>query len=363
MAVDHLPVMLEGQVAALSSGVLSSEEVLAIVDALYTSPLYRPDQNSFILYPARELPGFLEKNAISESDVDANPLLLALLDAGDTTVVERDSLGTCRFAPSVASTAGLAGALDQLSAQPQWTELVAAHRAAVDDTFEKVFQHRRFTGRSGSMYKYEGLGSIYWHMVAKLLLAVQEAFWRSRADGESGETQNALADAYYRIRAGLSSDKTPIQYGAFPTDPYSHSPAHMGAQQPGMTGQVKEEVLTRWGELGIRIEDGKIGFDPVLLRRRELLAEGRDWDYYAVTGQKKTLEVPSGSLAFTYCQVPIIYHLGESGSVKVLRANGGTSVYSSLRLDRETSAAVFERKGEIEVIEVTLPKGQAITRP
>jgi hypothetical protein len=363
MAVDHLPVMLEGQVAALSSGVLSSDEVLTIVDALYTSPLYRPDQDSFILYPARELASFLEKNAIPESDVVANPLLLALLEAGDTTVVERDSLGTCRFAPSVASSTSLAGALDHLSSQPQWRELVAAHRSAVDDVFEKVFQHRRFTGRSGSMYKYEGLGSIYWHMVAKLLLAVQEAFWQARTRGESMETQNALADAYYRVRAGLSSDKTPAEYGAFPTDPYSHSPSHMGAQQPGMTGQVKEEVLTRWGELGIRIEDGTIEFDPILLRRREFLAEDRQWTYYDVAARKQTLTVPSDALAFTYCQVPIIYRLGESGSVKVAKADGSVSTFSNLRLDRDTSVAVFERKGEIEVIEVTLPKGQAITRP
>ncbi len=363
MSIDHLPVMLEGQVAALSSGVLASEEVLAIIDALYESPLYRADQNSFILYPARELPSFLEKNTIPASDVDANPLLVALLEAGDTTVVDRDSLGTCRFAPSVANSASLAGALDHLSAQPQWTELVAAHRSAVDDLFEEVFQHRRFTGRSGSMYKYEGLGSIYWHMVAKLLLAVQESFWHARISGESAATQSALAEAYYRIRAGLSSDKTPAEYGAFPIDPYSHSPAHMGAQQPGMTGQVKEEVFTRWGELGVRVDDGSIEFDPVLLRRREFLTEQTNWSYYDVAAQKKTLTVPSDALAFTYCQVPITYRLGDgAGSVNVRRADGSVSTFSTMRLDKQTSAAVFERGHEVEEIEVLLPES-AITRP
>ena len=363
MAVEHLPVMLEGQVATLSSGVLSSDEVLAIVDALYESPLYRPDQNSFILYPAQELPSFLEKNAISESDVESNPLLQALIDAGDTTVVERDTLGTCRFAPSVASAPSLARALDQLSAHPEWTELVAKYRFAVKGVFEEVFQHRRFTGRSGSMYKYEGLGSIYWHMVAKLLLAVQEAFWQARTRGESADTQNALADAYYRIRAGLSSDKTPAQYGAFPTDPYSHSPSHMGAQQPGMTGQVKEEVLTRWGELGIRVAEGIIGFDPVLLRRREFLTEQADWNFVDVAGRKQALTVPSDALAFTYCQVPVVYRLGNDAAfVTITRADGTSSSLSGLSLDRETSAAVFERRGDIAAIEVTLPEA-AITRP
>ena len=40
--------------------------------------------------------------------------------------------------------------------------------------FEEVFNHKAFTGRSGTFFGYEGLGSIYWHMVSKLLLAVQE---------------------------------------------------------------------------------------------------------------------------------------------------------------------------------------------
>ena len=303
------------------------------------------------------------RNTLPGPEVDANPLLVALLKAGDTTIIEQDALGTRRFDPSITSSANLAEALDHLSAQPDWTELVAAHRSAVDDLFEEVFQHKRFTGRSGSMYKYEGLGSIYWHMVAKLLLAVQEAFWHARSMRESVETQNALGDAYYRVRAGLSSDKTPAQYGAFPADPYSHSPSHMGAQQPGMTGQVKEEVLTRWGELGIRVDNGIIEFDPVLLRRREFLTEQTDWIYYDTSGRKQTLQVPADALAFTYCQVPIIYRIGDdAGMVTVSAADGSSTTFSDLRLDTGTSAAMFERSGEIEAIEVKFPQS-TINRP
>ena len=58
---------------------------------------------------------------------------------------------------------------------------VARDRQAVLDVFEVVFDHRSFTGRSGTMYGYEGLGSVYWHMVAKLLLAVQEVTLRAAA--------------------------------------------------------------------------------------------------------------------------------------------------------------------------------------
>ena len=40
-----------------------------------------------------------------------------------------------------------------------------ADREALCGVFETVFNHRQFTGRSGAMFKYEGLGCIYWHMV------------------------------------------------------------------------------------------------------------------------------------------------------------------------------------------------------
>ncbi|MCP3998958.1 MAG: hypothetical protein GY722_28430 [bacterium] len=203
------------------------------------------------------------------------------------------------------------------------------------------------------MYKYEGLGSIYWHMVAKLLLAVQESFWSARSADEPERVQRALADAYYRIRSGLSSDKTPTEYGAFPTDPYSHSPAHMGAQQPGMTGQVKEEILTRWGELGLRVAGGQLSFDPILLRSGEFLQEGTAWSYYDITGAQQTIDLPPQSLGFTYCQVPIIYKLGDPGII-VTRVDGSQDRVSGATLDHETSDAVFRRLGTVARIEVSL---------
>ena len=54
-----------------------------------------------------------------------------------------------------------------------------------------------------------------------------------------------------------------------------------GAKQPGMTGQVKEEILTRFGELGVRVEEGAIVFEPALLRQHGELryrpAEAERW--------------------------------------------------------------------------------------
>ena len=110
------------------------------------------------------------------------------------------------------------------------------------------------------MFGFEGLGSIYWHMVSKLLLAIQENFFAARDSGTDEETCSRLGALYYAVRDGIGFNKTPSEYGAFPMDPYSHTPKHAGAQQPGMTGQVKEEVLSRFGELGVRVRERHSAF-------------------------------------------------------------------------------------------------------
>jgi hypothetical protein len=80
----------------------------------------------------------------------------------------------------------------------------------------------------------------------------------------------ALIAHYRRVREGLGYRKSAADWGAFPADPYSDTPGEGGAQQPGMTGQVKEEILTRWGELGLRVKRGRVHFDPILLDEAEL---------------------------------------------------------------------------------------------
>ena len=137
--------------------------------------------------------------------------------------------------------------------------------------YESVFNHHAFTGRSGTFYKYEGLGCIYWHMVSKLLLAVGENIAKIQSD-QRQEISDILARQkahYYAIREGIGSHKTPQEYGSFPFDPYSHTPSMAGAQQPGMTGQVKEDIISRWFELGISEHDGQVSFRPTMLTEKD----------------------------------------------------------------------------------------------
>jgi hypothetical protein len=223
--------------------------------------------------------------------------------------------------------------------------------------FEAVFNHTSFTGRSGAMYGFEGLGCIYWHMVSKLLLAAQEITLRAADEGTPAPIFEALAMMYHRIRRGLGFEKSAAEYGAFPTDPYSHTPPHAGAQQPGMTGQVKEEILTRFGELGVRVDNGTIAFRPVLLTRRDFRRDAGTYRFYDLRGELQSVDVPANGLAFSFCQVPIVYELTKDESwIRVADNDGALSDLPGDRLDSGHSQTLFDRRGGISRIDVGVPE-------
>jgi hypothetical protein len=360
VGIDPLYLMLEGQVAALSSGAIDPQAAAELVESLFESDIYRADQRSFMLYPDRPLPGFLEKNRIPAGAAERVVLLQRMLAAGDDRIVTRDGDGHHRFNADFRNVGDLELTLDALSAD--YGADVEASREAVRALYESVFRHREFTGRSGSMFGFEGLGCIYWHMVSKLLLAVQEHFYASLDSGSAPEICDRLGALYYRVRDGIGFNKTPAEYGAFPTDPYSHTPGHGGAQQPGMTGQVKEEVLTRFGELGLRVAAGVVHFMPGLLRAREFTTAARPFRFLDVHGQWQSLTVPAAGLAYTWCQVPIVYRLRAAGrpTVTVEREDGSVEAWPQLQLSAELSAELFRRSGRIRKITLELTEDQLL---
>jgi hypothetical protein len=343
-AIEHLQEMLEGQVAVLGSGALTPEEGADLLDRLRASDLYRSDQNGYTLYPDTPLPGFLEKNVIPEDLATKNAFLRAELEAGRTDFIERDLYGRLHFNGRFRNAAEFRAALEQLEDPDE---------AAIDaacTVFETVFEHRRFTGRSGSMHKYEGLGCIYWHMNSKLLLAVGE-FLSHRP--EDPNVRARLAAHYAEIRAGLGVGKSPAEYGAFPTDPYSHTPRFAGVQQPGMTGQVKEDVISRFGELGVRVRNGEVRFEPTYLKQAEFDPQDAEWKYATALGEARA-ELEPGSLAFLLCGIPVVYRLADAARIRVHGPAGASDWQAGSRLGPEWSAALFRRDGSIQKIEVEI---------
>ncbi|MFZ1290654.1 MAG: hypothetical protein WAR79_11225, partial [Melioribacteraceae bacterium] len=270
LKISYLSEMLEGQVAVLSSEQLTATESLQLLDALEQSSLYRKDQNSYILYPNKNLKGFLERNNIPAVSVGESQLLQKLVADNNVQIIEKDIKGGFHFNGNFINSGDLDAALDNLN-EIEYKTLAATEKRLILKIFEDVFNHKEFTGRSGTFYAFEGLGSIYWHMVSKLSLAVQETCLRAIKENADIETIDRLVKHYYDVNDGIGVHKSPQVYGAFPFTPYSHTPMHKGAQQPGMTGQVKEDILTRIGELGVKMKDGKLVFEPHLLSKNEFL--------------------------------------------------------------------------------------------
>ncbi len=349
--VGHLYEMLEGQVAILSSGLLSGDESLALLESLRHSALYRADQHSYILYPDKTLPGFLAKNSLSPEQLRGLRLPAALAEAQEKSIFVRDLDGVYHFSGPLRNSKGVRRALEALARQPRFAELVAAEGHAIEALFEAVFRHSEFTGRSGTFFAYEGLGSIYWHMISKLLLAAQETALRCQFE----PCGPGLLEKYRDIRAGLGFHKSPQVYGAFPTDPYSHTPKGQGARQPGMTGMVKEEILTRQAEMGFSIEQGRLIFNLFLLDRRELLAAPAEFSYRDVTGRAKNLSLPAASLACSLCQTPIVLQAGGQASLHVYFADGTVQHIDGHVLDESLSAHIFQRDGVVERLTVSFP--------
>ena len=352
--ISYLPEMLEGQVAILSSGALSTNENLEVLNNLRNSKLFRPDQYSYLLYPNKNLPGFLEKNNIPDKDVLGSKFLTSLVEEGNKQIIVKDCHGGYHFNGLFNNINSL---VDEIKKLPEkYTDLVKKERDYVYDLFEKVFDHKSFTGRSGTFYGYEGLGSIYWHMVSKLQLAVYEVTSKAIKSKDDKKTIGKLFDHYFEINEGVGVNKSPDLYGAFPTDPYSHTPFGRGAQQPGMTGQVKEDIISRFGELGLRVFDGKISFDPSILRKDEFNLTESVFKYVDYNSKIKLMNLNKNTLAFSICQVPVIYHLSKSEEIEITFVNGDSKRISGNEIDEINSKKIFERNNEIEKIDVFVVK-------
>ena len=315
ISISYLYEMLEGQVAVLSSRRLNTEQAADLLDAMRQSALYREDQRSYMLYPARQRRSFLDMNNLPADAVQL-PIVQRLLANNATDILTQDCQGGVHFSADFNNADFLLRAIQRSALQ-----ITEEETQQLLDLYEQLFNHHAFTGRSGTFYKYEGLGCIYWHMVSKLLLAVGECIGNTGIlTPEAGQTAlERLRAHYHAIREGIGSHKSPAEYGSFPFDAYSHTPSMAGVQQPGMTGQVKEDIISRFIELGVRVQDGQIHFNPMMLT---------DADF------------TDGELRFTYCGTEIIYRKTTNGA--------------GLTLTEEQSKHVFARDGEIQQIVVEL---------
>jgi len=355
--IRYLYEMLEGQVAVLSSGYLSDEESVSLLDTLKKSALFRKDQHSYLLYPDRDLLRFIEKNIIPPALFKKSRLLQILAKDQQQDIITKDISGTWHFNGSFRNSAMLANVLNSLG-EKQYKNLIKKELPLILEIYEEIFDHQSFTGRSGTFFGYEGLGCIYWHMVSKLLLAVGEIVYRAQLENADPKIVQHLVQHFYDIREGIGVHKSPELYGAFPTDPYSHTPANAGAQQPGMTGQVKEDFLARLLQLGVIVTQGEIHFSPVLLKREEFLDKPGILEFYDYKKHPRILKLKRNSLAFTFCQTPVIYYIADRIKLKIYDRKNKVIETTDTFISHEKCNQIFNRTGEIQKVEVFWRKDQ-----
>ena len=327
VSVTPLYEMLEGQVAVLSSGYLSTQGVVDLLDALRNSALYREDQRSYMLYPNRRLPSFLNKNVLPDDAVHS-AVVKKLLE-NKSVILRQDRNGNVHFNADYHNAAYLAAGLqkENLLTEPEQQQML--------DLYEQVFNHKAFTGRSGTFYKYEGLGSIYWHMVSKLLLAVGENMHTALNACEDTALLDSLSRQYDAIREGIGSHKSPAEYGSFPFDAYSHTPVMSGVQQPGMTGQVKEDIISRFNELGIDIAwsaDGpKLKFNSWYLDKKDFI---------------------DNQLQFTYCNTLIDYRLTDRHGEIIVVTDDDQQTFKGYTMPADLTQSLLAHEYKIKQIVV-----------
>jgi hypothetical protein len=120
-----------------------------------------------------------------------------------------------------------------------------------------------------------------------------------------------------------------------------------------MTGQVKEDILCRWGEFGVYAKGGKLFFDSSIVRTEEYLEEEKEFEFYDVKNKKQTLTIPKHALCFTYCQVPVVYHReSNSNGIELVLSNREKKKIDQYHLDTDDAANLFSRNGKISQIHI-----------
>jgi hypothetical protein len=97
-----------------------------------------------------------------------------------------------------------------------------------------------------------------------------------------------------------------------------------------------------------------------LLRAREFVASPQVFRFLDVDGQWQELTVPKSGLAFTWCQVPIVYRLDDSAepAVTLTLEDGSHLTPIGLALPTELSAELFSRSGRIRQVEFVVRRSQ-----
>ena len=277
------------------------------------SDLYRPDQRSFLLYPARELPGLPGAQRRARRAARRRfPCCATCWPPATARCSRATPTASCVSTATCARRADLAAVLDDArparrAGRTPWRGTARAVLALFEDglraTGPTPAARASCTATRGS--------------AASTGTWSPSCCWRRRRIVLRAEREGVPPPVHARPRARCTSGSAPgsatrrrvAEYGAFPTDPYSHTPRRRRREaarhdRAGEGGDPHPLRRTRRPRRGRHACASR----PSLLRADEFLdAAGGLRATSTSTGRARTLPLPAGSLAFTLCQVPVVY--------------------------------------------------------
>ena len=249
--ITYLPEMLEGQVAVLSAGQLSAKESIDRARALKASALYRPDQHSYMLYPNRPSRASSTRTTWRRPTKQGSKLFHAMVEAGNRDIVTRDCDGGFHFHGNFNKGMALRRCPAALPARAQ--PLVERRAGAVEARSTRASSTTRPSpaapARSSATRASAASTGTWCRSCAWPRLKSYEA---AVAQSEPAEVVGRLAEITSSQRGHRRAQESG-RLRCLPDRSRTRTPRAAGAQQPGMTGQVKEDLLCRFGELGVRV--------------------------------------------------------------------------------------------------------------
>jgi hypothetical protein len=76
------------------------------------------------------------------------------------------------------------------------------------------------------------------------------------------------------------------------------------------------------------------------------------FEYVGTDGKKGLISLNKGELAFTFCQVPVVYASAGPENIVVHYVGGSTETVTGHTLSPQISSLIFQRTGRVEQLRV-----------
>ena len=91
------------------------------------------------------------------------------------------------------------------------------------------------------------------------------------------------------------------------------------------------------------------------------MTDKRDFTFINIYKQKIHTTVDKNQLAFTYCQVPVMYNLDDTDwQIEIQLNDGSNEEIKGRKINKKLSASIFKRNGNVRRINLRCPASELL---